>query len=258
LSISSFYFWVSRIILQVNFLFWTDFSPRPGWILHIYNDSGQRVYQAYTYDFHDGWAGLTPANTGWREVYPEAPSHHVYSRFVLPVSTRGERHRFPVVWDLVEKADRFRRRFLSAVSRRSDNLLWAEVGLWELLLELAESCEHVLPADEGRLPRAVRQALRYVETVLCDPITAEDVAAEVDLSYSHLAMLFRKHVGYGVAAHVRRRRMAVTKELRCHSEMPIKSIAAQIGMTNLQHFNKLVRRAHGVSPRALRRHAMEG
>lgn len=186
-------------------------------------------------------------------MYPEARSHHVYSRFILPGSTEGELHRFPVVWDLAEKADRFRRRLLAAVSRFADNPLWAEVGLWELLLELAENCEHALPADERRLPAAVRQAMRYVETALCDPITAEDVAAEVGLSYSHLAMLFRKHVGSGIAAHVRRRRMAVAEELLRNSEMPVKSIAAQIGMTDLQHFNKLVRTTFGAAPRTLRR-----
>lgn len=237
---------------------WTDYPGRPGWLLHIYSYSGQLVYGGQVYDFHDGWASLIPTHRGWREVWPASASSHVYSRFRLGTSPGGQERRFPIVWDLAERAERFRQRFLAVVSHRAESPLWAEVGLWELLFELADTCVHPPAADGERLPAGVKKALRYVETNLREPLAAEDVAAAAGLSYSYLALLFRRHIGTGVMAHVRERKMRVAEELLCNSEMPVKSIAAQIGIADLQHFNKLVRDASGLSPRALRRKALQG
>jgi transcriptional regulator GlxA family with amidase domain len=39
--------------------------------------------------------------------------------------------------------------------------------------------------------------------------------------------------------------------------LPVKGIAAECGVTDLQHFNKLVRRFFGKSPRAIRAEATE-
>lgn len=235
---------------------WTDYLCRPGWLLHVYNYSGQLVYDGRTYDFHDGWASLIPTHKGWREVWPASGSTHFYSRFSLRTGPGRQGYRFPVVWDLAERADRFRHRFLGVVSHRAEDPLWAEVGLWELLLELADTCVAPSPSENDRMPQGVRKALRFVETNLCEPVVAEDVAAASGLSYSYLALLFRRHLGMGVMAYVRARKVRLAEELLCHSEMPVKNIAAQIGLSDLQHFNKLVRQVYGVSPRALRRSAV--
>jgi transcriptional regulator GlxA family with amidase domain len=167
-------------------------------------------------------------------------------------------HRFPVVWDLAERADRFRQHFQAIVSHRAENQLWAEVALWELLFDLSVTWSHPGSSETARIPVSVRKALHYIEANLSEPMTAEDVAAAADISYSYLALLFRNHLQSGVMAYVRTRKMTVAEELLRYSGMPIKSVAAQIGISDLQHFNKLIRNAFGAAPRTLRNRFLRG
>src|SRR5205085_2199281 len=85
---------------------------------------------------------------------------------------------------------------------------------------------------------------------------AQDLGAafrrRIGVSHNHLTRLFQRHLGCGVAAFVRNRRVARAQALLQGTELPMRAIVAEVGVSDLQAFNKLIRRGTGLSPRAVR------
>jgi AraC-like DNA-binding protein len=101
-------------------------------------------------------------------------------------------------------------------------------------------------------PGPVARARALVEERLDDPPSVAELAAAVGCSSAHLRRLFRAETGLGVKPWIQARRLERARHLLCNSGLPVRVIAAQLGVTDLQRFNKMVRRSCGVGPRALR------
>ena len=63
--------------------------------------------------------------------------------------------------------------------------------------------------------------------------------------------------GMTVIAYIRRRRMTRARHLLVSSTLSIPAVAASVGISDLQAFNKLCHRELGGSPRSIR-HAVAG
>jgi AraC-like DNA-binding protein len=80
-----------------------------------------------------------------------------------------------------------------------------------------------------------------------------ELARELDVSHNHLTRQFRQERDETVIAAIRRVRMERAEELICHTDLPIHVIAEDVGLPDLQRFNKTVHKFHGCSPRQLRK-----
>jgi transcriptional regulator GlxA family with amidase domain len=78
------------------------------------------------------------------------------------------------------------------------------------------------------------------------------LARELDVSHNHLTRSFRAATGLAPVEFIRERRVNRAEELLRHTTLPIKAIAAQVGLGDFHSFNKVMRRAKGASPRRLR------
>ncbi|WP_420715734.1 helix-turn-helix transcriptional regulator [Streptomyces sp. SBT349] len=87
---------------------------------------------------------------------------------------------------------------------------------------------------------------------LAAPLPAPGVARAAGVSHNHLTRLFRAETGDTVVAHIRRRRMERAGHLLRETTLPVRSVAASVGIGDLQAFNKICRRELGASPRAVR------
>ncbi|MCK6491389.1 MAG: helix-turn-helix transcriptional regulator, partial [Planctomycetes bacterium] len=101
-------------------------------------------------------------------------------------------------------------------------------------------------------PGLVARARALVDARLDDPPAVAELAAAVGCSAAHLRRRFRAELGLGVKPWIQARRLERARHLLAHSALPVRAIAAQLGIDDLQRFNKLVRRACGLGPRALR------
>jgi AraC-like DNA-binding protein len=101
-------------------------------------------------------------------------------------------------------------------------------------------------------PGPVARARALVEERLDDPPSVAELAVAVGCSVAHLRRMFRTETGLGVKPWIQARRLERARHLLRNSGLPVRVIAAQLGITDLQRFNKLVRQACGVGPRALR------
>ncbi len=112
------------------------------------------------------------------------------------------------------------------------------------------------PAQASRAPSPhdgkMKKALRYIDAHLSDELRLEDVAAHVYLSPYYFSKLFKKYQGIGFNAWVNQQRMASAKELLCHSDWSIASIARNLGFSQTSYFCKVFRQTYQVTPQAFR------
>ncbi|WP_436856398.1 transcriptional regulator PocR [Citrobacter tructae] len=115
------------------------------------------------------------------------------------------------------------------------------------------------PTEPARPNRAVsphdskmKKALRYIDAHLSDDLRLEDVASHVYLSPYYFSKLFKKYQGIGFNAWVNQQRMASARELLCHSDWSIASIARNLGFSQTSYFCKVFRQTYQVTPQAYR------
>ncbi|MFB0710670.1 regulatory protein PocR [Buttiauxella noackiae] len=115
------------------------------------------------------------------------------------------------------------------------------------------------PAEKSRIGRGqnphdskMKKALRYIDTHLSDELRLEDVAAHIYLSPYYFSKLFKKYQGIGFNAWVNRQRMVSAREMLCHSDWSIASIARNLGFSQTSYFCKVFRQTYQVTPQAFR------
>ena len=153
--------------------------------------------------------------------------------------------------DLGNDFGRIYSEFEHAVAVFSSRPARAEARLWDILWELSERTPSAA-AGPRRHP-ALEKAIERIELGLAHSIRVSDLANEVGISQTHLRRLFEEDRGQSVRTYIRSRRMERVRQLLQNSTLSIKAIAQEVGIPDLQHFNKVVRRELGAAPTRLRR-----
>uniref|UniRef100_UPI00046ECB08 helix-turn-helix transcriptional regulator n=1 Tax=Klebsiella sp. 10982 TaxID=1196034 RepID=UPI00046ECB08 len=78
------------------------------------------------------------------------------------------------------------------------------------------------------------------------------------LSPYYFSKLFKKYQGIGFNAWINQQRMASAKELLCHSDWSIASIARNLGFSQTSYFCKVFRQTYQVTPQAFRQQINAG
>jgi AraC-like DNA-binding protein/ligand-binding sensor protein len=103
-----------------------------------------------------------------------------------------------------------------------------------------------------RKGRLIQRIDAFIDAHLDEDLTPERLCAEFHLSRSALYRLFADHLGEGVAAMVRARRMDRARRLLRDTTDPIRHIASACGFTDDAHFRRVFRDEHGLSAKAWR------
>ena len=83
-------------------------------------------------------------------------------------------------------------------------------------------------------------------------VIGAQIAKRAGISHNQLTRLSDQTFGLGVAAYMRKRRLDKAEHLLDRSNLPIKAIAAEMGIPDLQQFNKFMRKETGSSPTKIR------
>lgn len=94
--------------------------------------------------------------------------------------------------------------------------------------------------------------LVHIRENLRAPLDVGLLAEVAGLSRNYLARRFKARFGMTMLRYVLECRIARARELIETTDAPIQSIAAQVGIADLQRFNKAFRRVTGSSPSAAR------
>ncbi|HEX6685254.1 MAG TPA: AraC family transcriptional regulator [Candidatus Limnocylindrales bacterium] len=215
------------------------------WQAHLYSYSGELTLGGFTHRIRPGHVSLVPPGQEVTFDY-RGRSEHLYLHLRLPRS--GQAQWVPVVQDAAAGAEALAGMFRSAIAAAPRQPEQASAEVWAALWRIAQ-----LPQPgSGAGHLVVLRAIEFIEARLNEPITVPQVARFADVSHNHLTRLFRAETGDTVVAYLRRRRLARAEHLLRHSTLPIPTVAATVGIPDLQAFNKACHRELGASPRAIR------
>ncbi len=223
------------------------------WSLHLYPYQAALRLGDKWVPIRPGHAGIVPPNTAMEYEFQGA-SQHLFVHFRCAPTPSGETDssQIPAMQDL---GDDFARRYqtladiIGDVQKPSYRI---QAHVWDLLGVL--STPALFPTDAtvpGAHP-AVRYTLQQIELRLAETLSVADLAREARVSYSYLGRLFQETQGTTVVGYIRERRLRRAEHLLRHSTLPIKTVAAAVGIPDLHLFNKSLRRALGKSPTAVR------
>lgn len=219
------------------------------WIVHLYRYTGLVTMNGVEYPIRPGYASITPPGAASVNFFPDM-SRHLFAHFTLPESA-GKGVPIRIMQDLGEDFIPIHQAFEEALGYSMTSLLRAEIRLWDLLWRLAEKSAD-RTAEALHLHPTVQKVMQIIEMRLTEPLRVSALAREVDLSHNHLTRLFHAATGKTVIGYIQERRIQRARHLLIHSTLPIKAIASEVGISNLHHFNKTIRKALGEAPRSVR------
>lgn len=221
------------------------------WSLIFFDYEAQVELDDLTVQVKPGYvAVLPPGVTKFYHFRTNSRHYTVHFKETADGGEDSEQTRIPWVIDTTEQRDKILELFREILTYATVNPPRAAMRLWDILFRLSDV---PLESDGNtfRLHPAVRTAMQLIDSRLDRQFSTRDLAEELKISPNHLTLLFKEHFSQSVAAYIRERRMNMVRHYLTHTDKPIKEIAIETGMQDLQFFNKSVRRYFGMSPRKL-------
>lgn len=128
----------------------------------------------------------------------------------------------------------------------------ASAALQALLLRLAADATEPPPAAVSPSDAPLRLAVELLTADLRRPLDVPALSRRVGLSQNYLARRFKQRFGVTIPRYLLQARVEQAHLLLTTTSLPIKDIAARVGLPDPQHFNKQFRRITGASPSAIR------
>ncbi|MBS0246820.1 MAG: helix-turn-helix transcriptional regulator [Proteobacteria bacterium] len=112
-----------------------------------------------------------------------------------------------------------------------------------------------LKADEPRklTPQQCKRAIEYIEEYLGESLTLAGIAKAAGVSTGRLNNEFRRSMAIAPYQYVMNARVRRANALLSTSDLSLAEIALRCGFSNQQHMTRIVRRATGRTPGAIRR-----
>ncbi len=221
-----------------------EYFLRDLWSLLLFEYHGAAEINGDRYALAPEYALLLPPGTR-RRFELCGPSKHRAVHFHWNDSGKVR------LYDCAGEAIRLRRDFDDMMGMRPAQPARANVRLWDMLWRLVDLPE--LPGNANTATHsALRKALQFIELHLAEAITIPEIANEAGFSHNHLTRLFKQHVDESPIRYIRQRRMEQAAHLLRFTNLPIKVIAAEVGLADLQKFNRTAHAVWGCSPSALR------
>lgn len=111
--------------------------------------------------------------------------------------------------------------------------------------------------EQGQLgkeePVFVQKARYYIQQHLCEKLSLEDIALQVDCSAEHLARSFKKFHLKTIMNYITDERIKMAKELLIESNTKIKDIAESLGFCTVSHFCFIFKEKEHISPQQWRK-----
>jgi AraC-like DNA-binding protein len=209
--------------------------------MHIYGYSAELSIGARTLTVTPGTVTLIPPGVPSLYRFPHRAEHR-YAHFRLGDGEADAALPLVIADPVAIEAD-----LAEAMTWQFDRPAGATACFWRLLWKLAEPC-----TDRIRPDTAVRSAMAHLEANLGASLRVAEVAAVAGVSHNQLIRLFRARLGTTPLAWLQRRRAETAAYLIRSTDRSLGSIAAEVGLPDRQHFNKVIRRCLGCAPSLLR------
>jgi AraC family transcriptional regulator len=140
----------------------------------------------------------------------------------------------------------------SEIEARFFDYILADALNTALAVQIVRRCvdpSALMLSPANGLSRERLQRVRdYIETHLEDRMTLANLAEVACLSPYHFSRSFKQVMGIGPQRYVIRRRINRAKTLMRRTNLPLASIAAEVGFNDQSHLTSIFRRETGVTP----------
>lgn len=212
------------------------------WLLMVYQHRGSAFVNAVNHQIKPGTALLYPPGSRGSHIKIGAGTPHIYFQFML--SEQGTNSvALPIHSELDRETVELCSQRAALVSHR---LAPIKAFLWNLLWSLASDSRLVGLDDR------LFNAETFIDQHLNEPLTVGEVCEAVHVPYRTLTRLFEAEHGIGINRYIFRRRSREAVRLLSETSLSFKSIAAKVGVSDPHQFNKLIRKAVGISPTQVR------
>ncbi len=225
---------------------WTQ-QPRH-WTLFFFEHDGQMTVNNRPENFSKGDAGLVVPGAKV-EFDRVGEGTFVYS-MTFGLVSRIEAVAIPAVKSFGDSVSVRRQDFSDSIDWLQRSIMRGLACAFNVLWCMAE------PLEVFRKSDLVFDAEALITDRLAGPISVAGLARELGISHGHLLRLFREEHDRTILQYIRDKRAEIARHLITETDMPLKEVAVKTGMPDLQYFNKVVRTATGLSPRALREMAV--
>ncbi len=219
---------------------WLQDSSR--WSIIYYHHPNALTVGMVTYPIAPGSVAFIAPNKRCAHAKIGDDTWFDFFTFQLPAQS-GARMAIPHV---VENMSHWLPDIRIASNRIVDTNIPAAACVWHLMWSSSKSVA-VFRGEE-----ALYEAEAYILHHLGDKISIPDLCKRFDIAPRKLLGMFRKEHGVSIQEYVLQKRVQEATRRLVATEDPIKNIAAEIGMADLQYFNKVMRQLTGRSPRAIR------
>ncbi|GLV54970.1 hypothetical protein KDH_18170 [Dictyobacter sp. S3.2.2.5] len=221
------------------------------WCMHLYEYIGELWIDGTTFPIRPGYISITPPDARL-EYHYLGRSEHLYAHFSFSSRPTGQSTiSILAMQDLEDEFRPLQSDFTHAVVSWPTRPARATARLWDILWQISERTPVISTAQPSVHP-AVEQVIQMIELRIGERIYISDLAREVGLSHNHLARLFQTSLGCTISGYIQKRRINRAHHLLTTSTRSIKSIAIEVGISDLHLFNKTIHRAFGISPTQLR------
>jgi len=229
------------------------FTVERYWGVHLYRYRAPVKIAGAKHQIEPGMAGFTPPGTRMEYEF-RGRCEHVFAHIEWPNAATEVASlpllfsvgtEFPLLWERLEDVGRW---------WQSDPLR-ASVRVWDVLLTLAKLARIGPEPVESRL---LDRAFRVMDHRMAEFIGAAEIADELGISTGQLARIFRAGGQPTPSTALRQRRVERARHLLVETTLSVKQIASEVGIHDLQYFNKQIRSAFGASPTQVRRGLIPG
>jgi AraC-like DNA-binding protein len=225
------------------------------WVLLVPEFRGEITIDEFAFSVRPGVMVIAPPHSTITLRF-ERKSVQYYAHISLPCG-REPGILIPCVTQLRRKRALIEELFRQGVAAFQRNDLGRANETFGQILEIVANLPPEQNITRRGLPHIARDALRLIEDRLHRPIYVDELAVAVGLSHRQLLNLFQRHLHTTITGYVRGRRVERALVLLRTTNVAVKAIAPEVGIDDLQVFNKLIRRAVGVGPRAYRAQSKE-
>ena len=141
---------------------------------------------------------------------------------------------------------------LEVLTMQPDSIVLSELKFRELLLLLRRSCTGQEEKPDNSAVKQLRQVRRAVFSQLDQPWTVSRMASLAYLSPSRFHALYRAAFGISPMDDLIRARIDTAKNRLTDTDLPVQTVAAELGYRNVTHFCRQFKQLTGLPPTEFR------
>lgn len=143
---------------------------------------------------------------------------------------------------------------IHALGDREDPSRLAAIGqLYVLLAYIKQATGLMETTSEGSSPLScVEQATRFIKQNYYIELDVQTLCDYVNYSRSYLSRVFHRETGLTIPEYINKIRMENAMELLLETALPLRDIAASVGIHDSFYFSKLFKKFTGQTPREYR------